>query len=347
MKCRNCANEVEYGDRFCGDCGAPTAHAYESLSHSAVSSTPAAPVISGRVFPGHTKAANHVALSRDGRFSLSAGRDGYIRLCDVNSAREVRHLFKNGEACSATFSPDSRFALVGWSSDLFLWNVDSWTEKQRIDTRDCANATFSKNGQWLIGGEYGGSCFTVWNTANWKKIRTIELGDDYLIQALAISPDGRRAAVSLMEVTRLPPNYEGGLRLYDVPSGNEVFRLYGGSEFSHDTVFSDDGSMLLSSSYSADVWDIGSVQLKRSFVERVAFSVDSRCVLGSRGFDSSDIRNADFRELIWMWEINTGREFARLAGTGSKVDSLAVGGDGRHVIAGCEDGTVILWNLPS
>jgi WD40 repeat protein len=347
MKCRNCGGELDAGDGFCGDCGVPLV---DESSPSVSRSSPTVPVVVGRALPGHAKAVRCVALSRDGRFSLSAGDDGHIRLCDVNSGRELRHLFHDGLACSAEFSGDSRFALLGWDGVLCLWDIDSWTEVRRIHTRCAAQAAFSKNGQRVIGADDAGSCFVVWNAADWTEIRTIELGDDCAILAVALSPDGNRAAVSLMELATLPPNREGELRVFEISSGIELFRLYGGSSFSHHTLFSDEGSMLLSSSYSADLLDARTMELRRSFragtlpVGRVAFSADNRWVLGSL---SGESETGALREHVWIWEMETGREWARLAGPGGEAVSLATGGDGRHAIAGCQDGSVLFWTLPS
>ncbi len=46
-----------------------------------------------------------------------------------------------------------------------------------------------------------------------------------------------------------------------------------------------------------------------------------------------------------LWEVETGKELAKMRGAVTGFYSLAISGDGRRLAAGRDDGTVTLWDM--
>src|SRR5207248_2334174 len=49
--------------------------------------------------------------------------------------------------------------------------------------------------------------------------------------------------------------------------------------------------------------------------------------------------------LVRVWDAETGRQLAQLAGHAGAVTGVAVSADGRHALSGGEDGSARLWDL--
>src|SRR5262249_39190580 len=78
-----------------------------------------------RRFTGHTDEVLCVALSPDGRYALSGGKDRSVRLWDVPTGKELKRFDGHREAvwCVA-FSPSGRRALSGGDDrTVLLWDL--------------------------------------------------------------------------------------------------------------------------------------------------------------------------------------------------------------------------------
>ncbi len=80
-----------------------------------------------RRFEGHTAAIQSVALSPDGRFALSGGEDGTMRLWSLEGGEEVRRFVGHGDWIGwVAFLPDGRRAMsASYDRTLRLWDLDT------------------------------------------------------------------------------------------------------------------------------------------------------------------------------------------------------------------------------
>jgi len=100
-----------------------------------------------RVFRGHDQLIEQCALSPDGKWLASSGRDNTIRLWDAETGREVESWFKNPGPVA--FSLDSRLLAFEQSGQLHLRDLHTGlTDTFRLDGQASALA-FHPNGDWL------------------------------------------------------------------------------------------------------------------------------------------------------------------------------------------------------
>ena len=66
-----------------------------------------------------------MAITRDGRYALSASSDGMVRLWDLRTGKEL-HCFTGhtAEVIGVAISPDGKFGLSGsWDNTVRLWRL--------------------------------------------------------------------------------------------------------------------------------------------------------------------------------------------------------------------------------
>ncbi len=104
-------------------------------------------------FEGHTDEVKGVALSADGHYAVSGGRDQTVRIWDLNTGKEAYILRGHAkEVWSVGFHPNNRNVFSGsWDATARMWDFKSAREVKRFThTKDvngvalsCATATCS------------------------------------------------------------------------------------------------------------------------------------------------------------------------------------------------------------
>jgi len=120
-----------------------------------------------RAFSGHSLGGNSAALSADGRFVLTAGKEGTAILHDSETGDRIYTFTGFGRDVNVVaFSPDSKYALVG-SADLTarLYDLETGAELRRFALNDnyVASAAFSPDGSTVLLGSVTGNV-RVWPT---------------------------------------------------------------------------------------------------------------------------------------------------------------------------------------
>ncbi len=169
----------------------------------------------------------------------------------------------------------------------------------------------------------------------------------------AFDPDGGLVAVGTDNISADPARSDGQVRIFDVASG----RVVGGYE--HDrpgtngygTVrgfdWSDDGSMLASGAddWTIRVWDVRgkrivhTLDLPRPTARMpqgapVDISPDGRWVAGAAGFDDK----------AYVWNLESGKEVAELAGHASIIESVRFHPDSELLVTASFDRTARIWD---
>lgn len=283
-----------------------------------------------REFTGHRAKILSVALSADGRSALSGSEDGTARIWNLERGEELRSLSHRAPVTAVAYSSDRTRALTGGGQAVHLWDLETGRTLERTSghlgaiwairaTRDGSRV--------FTTGQDGAVIFWEWGPGRERRVAAF----DSWCSSLAISPDEQTLAVT-------PKT--GPLALFETASGRALSSIdVGGSPA--DVVFVPDANRLLvgmedGSLHVLDRETGREVRLLTGPRERVhlAYSHDATRFF-TTGFDS----------LARVWDAHTFAELNVFRGHAGFVESLAPSRDGKYLLTGGRDGTVLLWDL--
>ena len=262
-----------------------------------------------------------LALSADGQRLAAGGWTGLARLWTLDEPQpplELAHAaasFVNAVA----LSPDGRL-LATASSDraggyLRLWNTTDGQLVRRLEghTDAVCSVQFSRDGQRLLTSSYDTTA-RLWHVETGELIRTFA-SHDWWVWSAAFSPDEQRLVTA---------SQDGSALVWSVDSGEPVaapftgHRQNGNQTPVYTAVFSPDGRLVASG------------------------GLDNRV----RIWDPNELQPFDYAKAI-AGERLPPQPCVVLTGHKAAVRALAFAPDGRRLISGSHDNTVILWDVGS
>jgi WD40 repeat protein len=287
-------------------------------------------------FPAHAATVWCVQFSPDGKLLASAGHDGSIKLWNVASLDNSRHLPANVQHVQdLAFSPnDSSLAVISSNGTCTILDVVRGVELGSIAAPGPASRlSYTTDGKSIFVAYRDGSLIR-WNTADasFQKLAVAAPGEPSCLSAIS---DGRHVLMAY------------GLRriqMWDAVTGKCVRDFVLGDDmYLHFAMAADRRSFVaVSVSGHTRLFDIRndtsrcSVHLRDHVgANSVAFAANGKLAAIGRGDGS-----------IVCWNCQSESPLRILSGNvGSPVHSLAFSPDGRTIAAGGNSGVVKLWHV--
>lgn len=326
---------------------------------------------------GHTARPHGTSFSPDGRRMASGGGvDGTIHMWDLATSKSLFSIHKSRWVRDAALSRDGCWIYSTWTDDE-LWISDAATgarqdvikleDPERPDTQQSAiSMDLSADGKTLVafsyyypkkagvGADYNETLLTGWDPSIRKQLFRRRLPNRSSWSA--VSADARLLATaypsSNSEYEQKAPG-QGPMRLEDLATGELSLSFPTLEGQTWPLAFSPDGRLLASvnsnfkrrkkddpASTGANLllWELATaaevLSLPMTGQHRVAFSPDGRLLAFT----------APGRE-IPVWDLAQHRVVRRFKGFDAEVTWLAFAPEGRRLVSGLADSTLLIWEV--
>ena len=204
------------------------------------------------VLGGHSNIVWGLTFSPDGQMLVSVSSDGTAQVRDWRNGDILKVLNFPGEVTSVSFSPDGQNLAIGGVDEpqnqiqnaaVWTYSVGSWNPLSKYpEYLNIAAMAYSPKGGTLIGGGTSRNV-QVWRTNNVTPVFT--LSHAHQVTKAAISPDGSTVATGTCVNVVNADCMEGGVWLWDLPTGKLMKKLGGFPSMVENLTFSADGSSLI------------------------------------------------------------------------------------------------------
>lgn len=290
-----------------------------------------------RTLHGHTDRITSICAGPDDRVAISGGRDGTLRIWDLESGECVRTLTGHtGAVLSVAASADGRTVVsAGRDKTVRVWDRDDGRCVHTLTGHGglVYAVAVSADGRRAVSGARDGDRMLAWDLDSGDRLHRLD-GHTGGVATVAMTPDGRLAVSG---------SHDGTARVWDLGTGDCVRVLddsHHGSAVDVVRVSSDGGRALtVGSGGRARLWDLASGALVH------AFEPDWPRFTGVQLSDDGRYALVAGDELLKLYDLTTGESVYDFPDRPADVAAVGMSRDGRFVAAACRDATVRTWEL--
>ena len=234
---------------------------------------------------------NSVCFSPDSKSIAVGSDDGFLRVFNVDSGKEIIRSFRYNDVSSVSFSTDNNNIAIGAKNFLWIFDIDNVRdimEKESLPNyyvlagRDIGNpgsnvksVCFSPDGKTIAAGG-SDTLLHVFDADNGKQILE-PIAHEGIVKSVCFSPDGKSIATG---------SYDKFLRVFDAGNGNQILEPIKHEGMIMSVCFSPDGKSIAtgSSDMFLRVFDAGNgMQILEPIkhegsVNSVCFSTDGKSI---------------------------------------------------------------------
>ena len=291
---------------------------------------------------GHSAWVQTADMSADGKYLLSGGWGGAVKLWDVQTGREIRTLSGHKSAPSVAFTPDGLHAVTfesGLDEGIIrLWDLQSGKASYTVTKKGLSlfmpPITFGPRGKYFMIADPLRPKVQLWETATGREMGGLDLKN--VRTEMIVSPDGRFALSQEPGEMRLAGYVSKPTLLWNLPTGNVIRELRKNlSRFN--SAFTPDGSRVLSYHESSlELWDAATGRVIWSvkgghtgLVDFIAIAQNGTLALTASKSDKT----------VRVWDVVSGRLLQVIAFPGGFEPGL-ISPDG-HFILFCSGSKII------
>ena len=320
-------------------------------------------IVSGkelRPFGGHRETVACVAFTPDGKSVVSGSEDKTLRVWASGTGKELCLFAGHRSAITAiAVAPDGTVVASGDTGDrISVWETTTGKEQQRFHQPKISYLTFTPDGKNLVAVGRDGTAH-IWELATGKLVRRLD-GHPWENSTASLSPDGK-----LLVSTYAPEDWlsgTGSIILWDIATGRELRSIEGmnGERF-WSVAFSPDGKMFAASASTISHGGFGSHEGNPQIRLWEVATGQETLALETPGHNHSLVFTPDGKTLItdgawelWsegttirLWDLARKEEFGRLAGHLGSATCLALSPEGKSLVSGSSDSTILVWDIRS
>jgi len=307
-----------------------------------------------------------VAWSPDGRYILSSGFEGTIRLWRADACEAGPFLYiddprlrlrevENGDGprlagvMSVAWSPDGRHFAAGLRDrTVRLFEIDPETQNSEVfheievfsheNMGGLRSVAFSPDSSLVASAGHDYS-IRIWEAKKHGSMVAELKGHEWMVESITFSSNGS---------TLLSGSYDGTVRVWDISTKQENQRFFARGQVTS-VALSPDNRLAVSLAYpihqndfAISVWNTAAGEKVREFgfntlgtlLTQLAFSPDG-IHLASGNLEPGIIR---------IWNVETGKSEHELSIPYGVVRGISYSKNGRYIVAGIVFGAPIIWN---
>jgi WD40 repeat protein len=285
----------------------------------------------------HSDTVNCVAISPDNQILVSGSADHTIKICDLNTGRQLRTLEGHSDTVNCVaISPNGQILASG-SSDktIKIWNLHTGKQVHNLGGWLSAHLgpidslAITPDGQTLISGSRDHT-IKLWNLATGKQIGKL-FQHSWGVYSIAVTLDGQAIASDCLDHT---------IKLCRWDTEELLQNFTDHSDWIWAIVISPDGKTIASGSQDCTVklWNLKTGKLLHTLtdhknpVHSLSFSRDGQ-ILASGSYDNT----------IKLWNVENWKLIHTLTGHKDGVNSIVFSRDGMIIASASDDKTIKIW----